>query len=64
MLAGGILKIKHEDWERVRITHFYLQDLPEVGGDRGEDHLMCVDGRSIGAGQGHVHKVLKFENII
>jgi len=35
-----------------------LQDLPEVGGDRGEDHLMCVDGRSIGAGQGHVHKVL------
>ena len=38
----------------------HLENLPEVRGDRGEDDLMSVDGGPVSAGQGHVHKVLKF----
>ena len=38
------------------VTH--LEDIPEVGGDRGEDDLVGLEGGPVGAGQGHVHKVL------
>ena len=36
----------------------YLKDVSKVGRDRGENDFMSLKGRSIGAGQGDVDKVM------
>ena len=36
-----------------------LEDVPEVGRDRGEDHLVRIQGAPVRAGQSDVDKILK-----
>ena len=47
-------------------SHFaldFLEELPEVGGGGGEDHLVGVVGAASPAGQSHVGEVVVAEHL-